>query len=163
MRHVISVLVENHFGVLSGISSMFANRGFNIDSLAVGTTHDPTISRITLVSHGDERVIGQIINQLKKLVEVIEVVDLTQEAHLERELALVKVKCDKRNRAEIMQLVDIFRARIIDVGLRSMVVEVVGGNGKVDTLLKQFEVFGILEIARTGSVGLVRGKESLKS
>lgn len=161
MRHVISVLVENHFGVLSRISNMFANRGFNIDSLAVGTTQDVSISRITLVSQGDDTVIEQIIKQLKKLCEVIRVEDLTDRAHVERELALVKVRCDKRNRAEIMQLVNIFRARIIDVGQKAMTVEVVGGRGKVDTLLEQFEVFGVLELARTGSVGLERGEKTM--
>ena len=162
MRHVIGVLVENHFGVLTRIAGMFSSRGFNIDSLAVGETTDPTISRITVVSHGDDQVIEQIIKQLRKLVDVIRVQDLTSESHLERELVLVKVSCTKNNRAEIMEIVSIFRANIVDVGANSLVVEAVGAQRKIEALLDLLNPFGILETARTGSVGLSRGSQALK-
>lgn len=162
MRHVISVLVENQFGVLTRIAGMFSSRGYNIDSLAVGETVDPTVSRITIVTHGEDVIIEQIVKQLRKLVDVIRVQDLTEESHVERELALVKVSCDEVTRSQIMQIAGIFRARIVDVGPTSVVVEVVGAQDKIDALLDLFKAFGILEIARTGSVGLFRGANSLR-
>ncbi|HUT25881.1 MAG TPA: acetolactate synthase small subunit, partial [Sumerlaeia bacterium] len=125
MRHVISCLVENQFGVLARIAGMFSCRGFNIDSLAVGETTDPTISRITIVTHGDDFIIEQIIKQLRKLIDVIRVQDLTSESHVERELALAKVSCNRETRGEIMQIASIFRARIVDVGKESVIIEMV--------------------------------------
>ena len=162
MRHVISVLVENRFGVLARISGMFSSRGFNIDSLAVGETTDPEISRMTIVSHGDDFVIEQIVKQLRKLIDVIRVQDLNEETHVERELALIKVTCSKENRSEIMETVQIFRARVIDAGTDSMIVEIVGTRDKIDAMLDLLKPLGILETARTGPVGLFRGKRALK-
>lgn len=163
MRHVISVLVENNIGVLARISGMFSSRGFNIDSLAVGETMDPSISRITMVSRGDDLIIEQLIKQLHKLIDVIRVQDLTEESHVERELVMAKVSCLKANRSEIMEIASIFRARIIDVGPKSVTIEIVGTQDKTDALLNLVKPFGILEIARTGSIGLGRGEKSLKS
>ena len=162
MRHVISVLVENHFGVLTRIAGMFSSRGFNIDSLAVGETTDPTISRITIVSHGDDSVIEQIVKQLRKLVDVIRVQDITKESHIERELVLAKVKCAKETRAEIMQMVSIFRARIVDVSAESLVIELVGTQDRIRALLELLDPYGILEVAKTGAIGLARGPQHLK-
>jgi acetolactate synthase-1/3 small subunit len=162
MRHVISVLVENHFGVLTRIAGMFSSRGFNIDSLAVGETTDPTISRITIVSHGDDSVIEQIVKQLRKLVDVIRVQDITKESHIERELVLAKVKCAKETRAEIMQMVSIFRARIVDVSSESLVIELVGTQDRIRALLELLDPYGILEVAKTGAIGLARGPQHLK-
>jgi len=163
MEHVISVLVENRPGVLAHIAGMFSQRGYNIDSLAVGETMDSTLSRITVVARGDDRVIGQIIKQLGKIVDVVRIVDLAEKQHVSRELVLVKVACDNKNRPEIMQLCDIFRARIIDVGHTSLVIEVVGEPGKISALVELFKPFGILEICRTGRVGVFRGEKILKS
>lgn len=163
MRHVISVLVENHFGVLARIASMFSSRGFNIDSLAVGETTDPTISRITVVSHGDDTVTEQIVKQLHKLIDVIRVQDITKEAHVERELLLAKVSCNKQSRAEIMQLVSIFRARIVDVSAASLVVELAATQDRIQALLSLLEPFGVLEVAKTGAIGLSRGTQALRA
>jgi acetolactate synthase-1/3 small subunit len=162
MRHLISALVENQFGVLARIAGMFSSPGYNIDSLAVGETVDPTVSRVTIVTHGDDVVIEQIIKQMRKLIDVIRVLDLTEESHVERELVLVKVACDKTSRGEIMQVVSIFRARIIDVSPSSMVVEVVGTQDKIEALLDQFKPYGIMEVVRTGAIGLFRGTKVLK-
>jgi acetolactate synthase-1/3 small subunit len=162
MRHVISVLVENNIGVLARIAGMFSSRGFNIDSLAVGETTDPTISRLTLVSTGDDKIIEQIIKQLRKLIDIIRVQDLSEESHVERELVLVKVACDRTNRAEIMEIAAIFRARIVDVGPESLVIEVVGAQDKTAALIDLLAPFGVLESARTGSIGLARGKQALR-
>lgn len=160
-RHIISVLVENHFGVLTRIAGMFSSRGFNIDSLAVGETNDPTISRITIVTHGDETIIEQIVKQLRKLVDVIRVKDITEDAHVERELLLIKLACDKETRGEVMQISSIFRARIVDVSPKTVVVELVGSQDRVSALLDLVEPFGILEMARTGAIGLSRGSQVL--
>ncbi len=162
MRHIISVLVENQFGVLSRIAGMFSSRGYNIDSLAVGETMDPSISRITVATHGDDQIIEQIIKQLRKLIDVIRVQDLTEESHVERELVLVKVSCDKDSRGEVMQIVSIFRGRIVDVGSHSLVIEMVGNQDRITALLDLLQPFGILEMCRTGSIGLLRGTNTLK-
>lgn len=162
MRHVISVLVENNIGVLARISGMFSCRGFNIDSLAVGETTDPTISRVTMVSRGDDKIIEQMIKQLHKLIDVIRILDLTDLDHVERELVMVKVSCAKNNRSEIMEISSIFRARIVDVAPKSMIIEIVGTQNKTNALLDLVKPFGILEVARTGSIGLRRGEKSLK-
>jgi len=130
MKHIISVEVENRFGILARISSLFSARGFNIDSLAVGETEDPTISRMTLVVPGNDRIIEQVIKQLRKLIDVIKVVDLTDEERIERELILVKVQAKGADRAEIMRIVDIFRARIVDVHPDSFIIEATGSEEK---------------------------------
>lgn len=161
-EHIISVLVENRPGVLARISGMFAARGFNIGSLAVGVTTDPTVSRMTIVCIGDDKVVEQIIKQLRKIIEVIRVNDLWHRDHVERELILIKTKCRPDNRSEIMQIVDIFRGRIIDVHHDSIIVEISGTRDKNDALIELLEPFGILEIARTGRIGLVRGPDYMK-
>lgn len=157
MKHTLSVLVENKSGVLSRVASLFSRRGYNIDSLAVGVTEDPEISRITLVVHGDDRVLEQVTKQLNKLVDVIKVSDFSSDDAVERELALIKVSADSENRAEIVQIADIFRARVIDVSPRSMVIEVTGDDGKVDAIEKLLRQFGIKEVVRTGKIAMVRG------
>lgn len=157
MRHTISVLVENKFGVLARVAGLFSGRGFNIDSLCVAETDDPTTSMMTIVSHGDDKIIEQIEKQLNKLIDVIKVNDLTKEEHVERELVLIKVGTENGKRAEIMEIVDIFRAKIIDVGHKSIVVETTGDEDKLAALIKILKPFGIKEIVRTGKIALVRG------
>lgn len=160
-EHVIAVLVENHPGVLARISGMFASRGYNIESLAVGTTQHPAISQITVALRGEDKVIGQILQQLSKMVDVIRVVDMSGSSHVERELMLIKVASDERKRSEIMQICDIFRGRIVDVGHDSLVIEVVGTLDKNEALRELFEPFGILEMTRTGRIAIQRGVEVL--
>lgn len=158
MRHTISVLVENHFGVLARISGLFSARGFNIDSLAVGETEDPSISRMTIVVRGDEKILEQVEKQLNKLIDVIKVSDFSQSKHLERDLALIKVKADKSTRPELLQIVDIFRAKIVDVSADSVIVEITGDEEKIEALLNMVKPFGIKEMIRTGIVAMARGK-----
>lgn len=161
-EHLISVLVENQPGVLAHISGMFAARGFNIASLAVGATTDRTVSRITIVCRGDDRVVEQIVKQLRKIIDVIRVVDLFEKDHVERELIMIKTACTKATRSEIMQIVDIFRARIIDVHHDSVIVETSGTLAKNNALLELLEPFGLLEITRTGRIALFRGPDFMK-
>lgn len=161
-EHIISVLVENQPGVLSRISGMFAARGYNINSLAVGATHDPTVSRMTIVVKDDDRAIEQVIKQLRKIIEVIRVSDLWHRSHVERELVLIKVKSSTASRSEIMQIVDIFRSRIIDVHHDSLIVESSGTKEKNDALIELLQPFEIQEMVRTGRVGLVRGPDHMK-
>ncbi len=157
MKHTLAVLVENKSGVLSRVAALFSRRGYNIDSLAVGVTEDPDISRITLVVHGDDHVLEQVTKQLNKLVDVIKVSDFGGDDTVERELALIKVSADTDNRAEIVQIADIFRARVIDVAPKSMTVEVTGDEGKVDAIAKLLRQYGIKEMVRTGKIAMVRG------
>ncbi|MDK2891790.1 acetolactate synthase small subunit [Methanohalophilus sp.] len=160
MRHTLAVLVENKFGVLSRVAGLFSRRGYNIDSLAVGITENPNISRMTIVVRGDEHVLEQVIKQLNKLIDVIRVMDLGAEESVDRELALIKVNADKDNRAEIIQIVDIFRARIIDVAAHSLTIEVTGDEGKIEAIENLLKPFGIMEMARTGKIALKRGSKS---
>ncbi|HHY59457.1 MAG TPA: acetolactate synthase small subunit, partial [Clostridia bacterium] len=132
MKHTLSVLVENKPGVLTRIAGLFARRGYNIDSLAVGRTEDPAVSRMTIVVEGDERVIEQVTKQLNKLVDVIKLTDMTNEEYVDRELILIKVHADQATRGEIMQIVDIFRARIVDIGRNSLIIECTGDAGKIN-------------------------------
>jgi len=162
MRHTISVLVENHPGVLARIAGLFSGRGFNIDSLSVGETEDPTVSRMTVVVNGDDVVVEQIGKQLNKLIDTIKVVDLTEEEHIERELVLVKVTADGAVRSEVMQIADIFRAKVVDVGARSLIVEATGTEDKVDALIELLGRFGIQEMARTGRIALGRAQRRQK-
>ncbi|MDR1941973.1 MAG: acetolactate synthase small subunit [Endomicrobium sp.] len=157
MRHTISVLVENKFSVLARISTLFAARGFNIDSLAVGETEDPGISRMTIVVKGDDCVIEQVSKQLNKLVDVIKVNDFNGIEYVERGLALIKININKANRAEIMQTVSIFRTRIIDVSQDSLTVEITGDENKIEAFIKMVMPYGIKEVCRTGIVALARG------
>ncbi len=160
MRHIISVEVENRFGILARISSLFSARGFNIDSLAVGETEDPTVSRITMVVPGDDQIIEQVIKQLRKLIDVIKVVDLTNQDTVERELVLVKVNAKRADRAEIMRIVDIFRARIVDVHPFSFTIEATGTEDKIKGILILLRPFGVKKLVRTGKIALAReGKE----
>jgi len=156
MKHTISVLVENHFGVLTRVAGLFSARGFNIDSLAVGETHDPTISRMTIVAQGDDRIIDQIMKQLGKLIDVIKVRDLTEEDAIERELVLIKVNSSASTRADLMQVVNTFRAKVVDVNPKALTVEVTGNESKIDAILELLRPFGVKEVARTGTIALSR-------
>jgi len=157
MEHIISVLVENKFGVLAHIAGLFSGRGFNIDSLAVGETQEPTISRMTIVVKGDDLVVEQILKQLNRLIDVIKVEDLTEERHLERELMLVKVTTDQRSRSEIVEIVNIFRAKIVDVQQASVTIEAAGSSDKLQALIDMVRPFGIKELVRTGRIAVARG------
>ena len=159
MKHTIAVLVENSFGVLARVAGLFSARGFNIDSLAVGETHDPTVSRMTIVAHGDERVLEQIVKQLRKLIDVICVQDLTKDELIDRELLLVKVNNDAATRNDVMQIVNTFRAKVVDVNPQSLTIEVTGGESKVDAMLELLAPIGIVETVRTGLVALSRRRE----
>ncbi len=155
--HTLSVLVENKSGVLARVAGLFSARGFNIDSLAVGKTEDPSVSRMTIVVKGDESVLEQIEKQLNKLIDVIKICDYIATPHLERDLALIKVKANKNNRSELLQIIDIFRAKIVDVADDSLIVEVTGDEEKIAALISMVSSFGILEMSRTGIVAMARG------
>ncbi len=161
MQHIISVLVENKPRVLARVASLFARRGYNIESLAVGHTQDPVISRITLVVRGDEDILEQITKQLYKLIEVIKVCDYTDTNYVDRELALVKVNAPSNLRGEIVQTAGIFRARIVDVSEKSLLIEVTGTSDKIDALEQLMKKYGIIEMTRTGKIALARGSQSL--
>jgi len=163
MKHTIAVIVENRSGVLTRIAGLFSRRSFNIESLSVGATDNPDYSRMTLSVQGDEVVLEQVIKQLSKLINVIRVSELSPDESIERELAIIKVSADKENRAEIMQLVSVFRASIIDVSSRSMIIEVTGDEQKIDALMLLLRQFGIKELARTGKVSMVRGARVIKA
>lgn len=156
MRHTISVLVENKFGVLTRVAGLFSGRGYNIDSLNVAPTADPTASRMTIVTRGDDATVDQIVKQLNKLVDVIKVHDFREGEYVDRELVLVKVSVDSTTRAEVMQITDIFRAKIVDVQPKSLTIEVTGDESKVEKLLSLLKTFGIKELTRTGKVALPR-------
>lgn len=156
MKHTISVLVENQFGVLARISGLFSGRGFNIDSLSVGETEDASISRITLVVSGDDFILEQIMKQLNKLVDVIKVSDLTRGEFIDRELALIKVSADAKTRSEIMQIVDIFRGKILDVAPKTLTIEVTGPEEKVQGMIELLGDFGIREVVRSGKIAISR-------
>ncbi len=159
MRHVISIVVENKPGVLARVSALFARRVYNIESLAVGQTEDPAVSRITLVVTGDEAILEQITKQLNKLIDVVKVIDFTDCSYVERELLMVRVHVTNTTRQEILQLIEIFRARIIDVAESSMVIELTGNAGKCEGFVDLFRKFGIKELARTGKIALLRGEK----
>jgi acetolactate synthase-1/3 small subunit len=161
LRYTISILVENEFGVLSRIAGMFSGRGFNIESLSVNETVDPAISRITLQTTGDGSVVDQINKQLNKLIPVVKVVDMSEAPHVERELCLVKVNADSKNRAEVMNVVNTFRARIVDIAAKECIIEVTGTDEKIAALLTLLEPIGVKEIARTGKAALFRGDRLL--
>jgi len=157
MRHVISALVENRPGVLAKIASLVRARGYNIDSLSVGETDDPSISRMTFAVIGDDRILEQVAKQLNRLVDVIKVVDFTNRDYVERELVLAKVNCKPGQRGQIIELMDIFRGKICDLSPETITVEVTGDEKKVEALIELLKPFGIREIARTGLVALLRG------
>ena len=157
MRHTINVLVENEFGVLARVAGLFSGRGFNIESLTVAETLDPTVSIMTIVTEGDEIILEQIKKQLNKLIPVIKVMDMTGKPYVERELVLVKVGAKQEHRAEILRIVDIFRAKVVDVSPKSYTIEVTGDREKIKAFLELLKPMGIKEIARTGRVAIMRG------
>ena len=163
MRHTISILVENEFGVLARVAGLFSGRGFNIDSLTVAKTLDPSLSRITLVTEGDDQIVEQITKQLNKLICVIKVSDFQDTSHVEREMALIKVAADERTRGEILNIINIFRAKVIDAGPRSFVIEVTGDEGKITAILDLLKPLGVKEIVRTGKVAVQRGLQTLSA
>ena len=157
MQHTITALVENKPGVLARVSGLFARRGFNIESLAVSITDDPSVSRMTIVVGGDDTVLEQITKQLHKLIDVIKVVDYQDIPTVQRELAMIKVNADPATRAEIMQMVDIFRAKIIDISDKTFTIEVTGSVEKVDAMENLLMSYGIRELVRTGRIAMMRG------
>ena len=159
-KHTIAVLVENRFGVLSRVAGLFSARGYNIESLSVGETLDPTVSRMTLVVRGDAFVIEQVIKQLHKLIDVIKVTDLTEENHVEREMILVKVNAEPTSRAEILRIADIFRAKVVDVTPATYTLEATGDESKVTAIVELLRPFGIQELVRTGKVAIARGAKA---
>ena len=156
MRHTISVLVENKFGVLTRVAGLFSGRGYNIDSLNVAPTHDSTASRMSIVTHGDEATVEQIIKQLNKLPDVLKVQDFGEGEFVDRELVLAKVAVDAKSRAEVMQITDIFRAKIVDVQPKSLTIEITGNESKVEKFIELMKPFGLLDLTRTGKAAMPR-------
>ena len=162
MRHIISILLENEAGALSRVSGLFSARGYNIESLTVATTDDPTLSRMTIVTRGSDNVIEQITKQLNKLVDVVKLMDLTEHIHIEREMMLLKVMAQDEDREEIKRLADIFRGRIIDVNDIAYTIELTGSGEKLDAFLKALGSKDIREVVRSGALGIARGDTVLK-
>jgi acetolactate synthase-1/3 small subunit len=161
--HTLAVLVLNRPGVLSRVSGLFSRRGFNIESLAVGTCEEPDLSRMTIVVIGDDAQVEQVIKQLNKLIDVVKVSDITENETVDRELALIKVTAEAgSSRAEVMQIADIFRAQIVDVGAKSVVLEVTGGSSKIDALESLLRQYGVKELVRTGKISMLRGTKTVK-
>ncbi len=156
MRHTISVLVENKFGVLTRVAGLFSGRGYNIDSLNVAPTHDATLSRMTIVTTGDDATVDQICKQLNKLVDVVKVIDYGQSNYVDRELVLIRVKAEPQNRAEICQMAELFRAKVVDVQPATLTIEITGGEGKIEKFITLMKSFGIEDLTRTGQVALPR-------
>ena len=161
MRHIISVVLENESGALARLVGLFAQRGYNIDSLNVAPTDDPTLSRLTLVTHGNDQVIEQISKQLHKLIEVVKVSDISEAAHIERELMLVKVKTTASQREEVKRCADIFRGQIIDVTPSSYTIQLVGTSDKLDAFIQALGTTPIMEVVRSGASGIARGEKTL--
>ena len=157
MKHTISVLVENKFGVLARVASLFSAKGYNIESLSVGETVEPDVSRMTIVVAGDDMILEQIVKQLRRLIDVIKVSDLTQGSFVDREMVLIKVNVTPSTRSEILNIVDIFRGKIVDISPKNYTIEITGDRGKIDAILTMLVPFGIKEIARTGKVAMTRG------
>ncbi|MFQ5900874.1 MAG: acetolactate synthase small subunit [Thermodesulfobacteriota bacterium] len=156
MRHTISILVDNEFGVLSRVAGLFSGRGFNIESLCVAETMDPKVSRMTIVTSGNDQIIEQITKQLHKLINVIKVIDLTGSDYVEREIVLIKVATDANSRAEVLRIVDIFRGKIVDVSTKYYTIEITGNENKLKAILDLLRPFGIREIVRTGKIAMAR-------
>ncbi|HCF05899.1 MAG: acetolactate synthase small subunit [Desulfomicrobiaceae bacterium] len=159
MRHVLSILVENEPGVLSRVAGLFSGRGFNIESLNVGPTLDPTVSHMTIVTIGDDQIIEQIIKQLHKIISVIKVVDLSEEQAVEREIVLVKVGAEDSKRAEVLRIVDIFRCKVVDVSVDELTVEITGDKNKIKAIVTLLQRFGIKEFARSGPIAMRRSMQ----
>lgn len=160
-RHIISVLIENEAGALSRVSGLFSARGYNIESLTVAPTQDETLSRMTLVTSGEPNIIEQITKQLNKLVEVVKLVDLSEGAHIERELMMIKVRAEKHMREEVKRMADIFRASIIDVNDVSYIIEMTGDSDKLDAFINILDEDSIIEVVRSGPLGIARGNKRL--
>jgi acetolactate synthase I/III small subunit len=158
MRHVLSALVQNQPGVLAHISGMLASRGFNIDSLAVGETEEANLSRMTFVVHGDDAELEQVRKQLDKVVTVVAVQDISGEDYVERDLMLLKVRASPQQRMEIVLLIEMFRGRVVDIGPESLMVEIAGQERKIEAFIELMRPYGIVELARTGRIALVRGR-----
>jgi acetolactate synthase-1/3 small subunit len=156
MRHTISVLVENKFGVLTRVAGLFSGRGYNIDTLNVAPTADPTASRMTIVTRGDDSTLEQIVKQLNKLPDILKVQDFREGEYVDRELVLVKVSVDSKTRAEVMQITDIFRAKIVDVQPTTLTIEVTGDESKIEKFLTLMKTFGVIDLTRTGKVAMPR-------
>jgi acetolactate synthase I/III small subunit len=156
MRHTISILVENRFGVLTRVAGMFSGRRFNIDSLNVAPTNDPSTSRMTIVVRGADTVLEQVTKQLHKLIDVIEIQDFRDGGYVDRELVMLRVNADSENRSEVMQICDIFRAKIVDVQPKRLAIEITGNESKITKFLRLMENFGISDVTRTGRVAMAR-------
>ncbi|MCL0107721.1 acetolactate synthase small subunit [Peptococcaceae bacterium] len=161
MLHTLAVLVENSPGVLARVAGLFSRRGFNIESLAVGKTDDPTVSRMTIVVDCDSRTLEQVTKQLHKLIDVIKISDITQDAHVERELVLIKVHAERAHRIEVMQIVEIFRARVVDYSPKSLIIEATGSAEKLNALIDTLRPYVISELVRTGKVAITRGSKKI--
>ena len=161
MQHTISVLVSNKFGVLSRISGLFSGRGFNIESLNVAETNDPNVSRMTIVTRGDDQKVEQITKQLNKLIDIIKVIDLTEESFIDREMILVKMNAEPRVREEILRIVEIFRAKVVDVSSSTYTIEITGDQGKIQGFLELLRPLGIKELVRSGRIAMSRGVKSI--
>ncbi len=159
MRHVITLMVENEFGVLARVAGLFSGRGFNIESLCVAETLDPDVSTMTVVTRGDDQIIEQVLKQLNKLVSVIKVVDLINKDFVEREMVLIKVNASRENREEVLRVADIFRSKVIDVGAKTYTLEVTGDEKKINAIIALLKPLGIKELVRTGHVAMVRGSK----
>ena len=162
MRHILSILLENEAGALSRVVGLFSARGYNIDSLAVATTEDPTLSRMTIVTHGSDDVLEQITKQLNKLIEVVKVIDLNESEHIEREMMLIKVRATGKDREEMKRMADIFRGRIVDVSDKTYTIELTGPSEKLNAFIEAIDRAVILETVRTGASGVGRGERVLK-
>jgi acetolactate synthase I/III small subunit len=162
MRHIISVLLENEPGALSRVANLFSARGYNIDSLTVAPTEDPTLSRMTVVTRGSDDIVEQITKQLHKLVDVVKLLDLTEGRHIEREMMLIKVRAVGESRQEVKRLVDIFRGRVLDVTDTTYAIELTGTGDKLDAFIEAIRGVGIIEVARTGASGIARGDKGLR-
>jgi len=162
MKHTISVLVENEFGVLTRVAGLFSGRGFNIESLSVAPTLDPSISRMTIVTRGDEQILEQITKQLNKLIDTIKVIDFTGQEYVAREMAMVKVNAENDTRAEVLRIADIFRAKVVDVTSRTYTIEITGAPDKVDAIVELLQPMGIKELVRSGPIVLGRGAKGWK-
>ncbi len=161
MRHIISILIENESGALSRVAGLFSARGYNIESLTVAPTEDPSLSRMTLVTRGNDEIIEQITKQLNKLIDVVKLIDLAESEHIERELMLVKIKTTLESREEVRSMVDIFRGKIIDVTPSSYVVEMTGHSSKLDAFIHGCAADSIIEVVRSGPTGISRGEKGL--
>jgi acetolactate synthase-1/3 small subunit len=163
-RHTVAILVENKFGVLARVAGLFSGRGFNIDSLAVAETLDSTISRMTIVTRGDEKILEQITKQLNRLVDVIKVIDYTGsgEKYIDREMVLIKANAETESRAEVLRICDIFRGNVVDVSPKTFTIEITGDEGKIDAIISLLKPIGIREVVRTGKIAIVRGPKTLK-